>query len=111
MGKHRYKKLEPSHIRGVCVKCNTHPQKPRGDKFRSLCAYCDKLEWDSKKEHRKAVGATCETCGFIPTHVCQLDVDHIDGNHENNSPENLQTLCANCHRLKTWENRDNKAYT
>jgi 5-methylcytosine-specific restriction endonuclease McrA len=32
----------------------------------------------------------------------QLDVDHIDGNHRNNNPENLQTLCANCHRLKTF---------
>ena len=31
-----------------------------------------------------------------------LEVDHIDGNHENNSPTNLRTLCANCHRLKTW---------
>lgn len=48
----------------------------------------------------------CRRCGFIPEHLCQLDVDHIDGNHLNNDPENLQTLCANCHRLKTWENED-----
>lgn len=34
-------------------------------------------------------------------HHCQLDVDHIDGNHSNNKLSNLQTLCANCHRLKT----------
>jgi hypothetical protein len=44
----------------------------------------------------------CECCGFISVHYCQLDVDHIDGNHENNDPNNLQTLCANCHRLKTY---------
>ena len=31
----------------------------------------------------------------------QLDVDHIDNNHENNDPSNLQTLCKNCHALKT----------
>ena len=24
-----------------------------------------------------------------------------DGNHKNNCPDNLQTICANCHRLKT----------
>jgi 5-methylcytosine-specific restriction endonuclease McrA len=30
-----------------------------------------------------------------------LDVDHIDGDRFNNDPANLQTLCANCHRLKT----------
>ena len=31
----------------------------------------------------------------------QLEVDHIDGDHSNDSPDNLQTLCANCHRIKT----------
>jgi 5-methylcytosine-specific restriction endonuclease McrA len=36
----------------------------------------------------------------------QLDVDHIDGNHANDDPSNLQTLCANCHRLKTQVNAD-----
>ena len=44
----------------------------------------------------------CEFCGFIPVQLCQLDVDHIDGNHKNNLVENLQTLCANCHRLKSF---------
>ena len=48
----------------------------------------------------------CECCGFIPMHPSQLDVDHIDGDHGNNAPNNLQTLCSNCHRLKTWMNRD-----
>lgn len=48
----------------------------------------------------------CETCGFITEHQCQLDIDHIDGNHKNNDLENLQTLCANCHRLKTIKNGD-----
>ncbi len=32
---------------------------------------------------------------------CQLDVDHIDEDHDNNDSNNLQTLCSNCHRLKT----------
>lgn len=30
-----------------------------------------------------------------------LQVDHIDGNHTNNKEENLQTLCACCHTIKT----------
>lgn len=48
----------------------------------------------------------CEACGFVAVHRSQLDIDHIDGNHNNNSLSNLQTLCANCHRLKTQENKD-----
>lgn len=50
--------------------------------------------------------AHCEECGFVAKHECQLDVDHIDGNKANNDPSNFQTLCANCHRLKTWINKD-----
>ena len=45
-------------------------------------------------------------CGFVPMHPCQLDIDHIDGCHSNNDHDNLQTLCANCHRLKTHMNGD-----
>lgn len=30
-----------------------------------------------------------------------LQVDHIDGNPDNNHPDNLQTLCPNCHTVKT----------
>lgn len=45
-------------------------------------------------------------CGFVPVDECQLDVDHINGDHSDNSIENLQTLCANCHRLKTKLNED-----
>jgi hypothetical protein len=43
----------------------------------------------------------CSLCGFVPVDPCQLDVDHIDGNHDNNDPSNFRTLCANCHRLET----------
>jgi 5-methylcytosine-specific restriction endonuclease McrA len=49
---------------------------------------------------------TCSICGFVPEDLCQLDVDHIDGNRKNNDESNLQTLCANCHRLKTKQNKD-----
>ena len=31
----------------------------------------------------------------------QLDADHINGNPHDNRPENIQTLCKNCHALKT----------
>lgn len=59
------------------------------------------------KPHARNKGNTCVCCGFVATHPCQLDVDHINGTHSDNRPENLQTLCANCHRLKTYLNREN----
>jgi hypothetical protein len=52
-----------------------------------------------KKQYKKL--SVCELCSFIPAHLCQLDIHHIDGNHTNNESSNLQTLCANCHRLIT----------
>lgn len=53
--------------------------------------------------HKKDI---CEHCGFIPEHDCQLTVDHIDGNKYNNEISNYQTLCHNCHALKTHKNGD-----
>jgi len=65
--------------------------------YKSVCTSCHR-----ESAHRKFKKSTCEMCGFIPQWLGQLDVDHIDGDHCNNAVENLQTLCANCHRLKTW---------
>lgn len=66
--------------------------KPR--EFRGVPSYYEALGY-YKKDH-------CEMCGFVARVSFQLDVDHKDGNHNNNKLSNLQTLCANCHRLKTW---------
>ncbi len=65
--------------------------------------YCSRHHRARYKQdfYPKHKGLTCSFCGFIPVHMCQLDVDHIDGDHTNNEITNLQTLCANCHRLKT----------
>ena len=50
----------------------------------------------------------CEWCRFLPIDLCQLDLDHIDNDRSNWHPSNLQTLCANCHRLKTKQSNYNK---
>lgn len=63
-----------------------------------------KFGWKRYATSKK--GNFCERCNLIPEHNCQLEVDHIDGNRLNNCKENLQTLCANCHRLKTFLNED-----
>mgnify|MGYP006128617907 CR=1 FL=1 len=72
--------------------------------YRSNKIYCSRKCKDDFKHRpwRAFKKDICEECGFIPKHRCQLDVDHIDGNKMNNDIANLRTLCANCHRLKTY---------
>jgi len=51
------------------------------------------------------LGFDCYTNGvMLPSAV--LDLDHIDGDHLHNIPDNLQTLCKICHALKTKANGD-----
>ena len=51
----------------------------------------------------------CQNCGWSEineyTGKTPLEVDHIDGDSQNNSFNNLRLLCPNCHSLtKTWKN-------
>lgn len=54
-------------------------------------------------------GEQCERCGWCEHHPITnnvpVELHHIDGNFENNRPENLQLLCPNCHSLtETFRN-------
>ena len=42
----------------------------------------------------------CERCGFKAKAYSQIDCHHKDHNHKNNDPDNLEWICANCHRLE-----------
>lgn len=80
----------------LCNLCD----KREAIKGSSRCRQCKKFPWKRFKKD------TCESCGFVPVNPCQLDVDHVDGDKKNNNEDNLMTLCANCHRLKTFLNGD-----
>lgn len=88
----------------ICKDCNLKPCMSNGKgTFKPRCSYCHRLKFPKKVHiYRLQKKELCEECGFKPIHPCQLDVDHIDGDHTNNEPSNLKTLCANCHRLKTF---------
>lgn len=43
----------------------------------------------------------CQHCLERGAYVPTSEVDHIDGNVQNNSPSNLQALCKPCHSRKT----------
>lgn len=80
---------------------------PKGKQYyNKYCAYHNRISYEKKWKFKLHKKDTCEACGFAPENPCQLDVDHIDGNNKNCSPENLQTLCANCHRIKTHLNSE-----
>ena len=110
-------KISKYHKQDLCVVCGINKQQSKGFKngkkiYKKYCTSCSNKKYGIKKISGKKrfqiknKKSYCENCKFIPIHMCQLDIDHIDGNHKNNSPENLQTLCANCHRLKTYLNKD-----
>jgi 5-methylcytosine-specific restriction endonuclease McrA len=71
------------------------PPKPRSPAQRQR----DAERWS----YRHIKGDRCEKCGWVPVHPCQLEIDHIVPRSAGgtNHRDNLQTLCANCHRLKT----------
>lgn len=57
-------------------------------------------------------GECCESCGIGTTwnnKPLTLQMDHIDGNSDNNSLDNLMLLCPNCHtQTHTWCGRNKK---
>lgn len=71
------------------------------------------LDWDSidfedlsftakRKRLFKESNYSCSMCGFSKRRECGgmiLEIDHIDGDHTNNTRENLRVLCPNCHAL------------
>ena len=51
----------------------------------------------------------CYTCGINLwcNNPITLELDHIDGNSLNNSPDNLRMLCPNCHsQTPTYKNKN-----
>ena len=48
-------------------------------------------------------GEKCSLCGWNKKHpitkAVPVEVDHIDGNADNNTEKNLRLLCPNCHAL------------
>jgi len=48
-------------------------------------------------------GEQCSECCWsmvnVKTGTCPIEIEHVDGNSENNAPWNVKLLCPNCHSL------------
>lgn len=127
------KKLDPAEFRRdtdpLCNNCHKNKRalaRHIGKVYlRKWCHSCmDKKYKDRDKVNAKALARQkkalavyrskkmfpCTECGYKPRIAAEMDWDHIDGNRYNNVPENLQLLCANCHRYKTHKNKDYGAH-
>ena len=54
-------------------------------------------------------GNKCEVCGISEWNgkSLSLEIDHIDGIHTNNNPNNLRIICPNCHsQTNTYKARN-----
>jgi len=92
------------------ARCNRHHKLHQAAK-RGMTA----REWENSfHSYRRYRKAYCENrdgrLGFTCTSTIvwegQLQVDHINGIHNDNRESNLQTLCANCHAYKTYVKQD-----
>lgn len=68
----------------------------RGINTRSLSGHIRRYLLEKFKDN-------CARCGWNRRHpktlVVPLEINHIDGNSENNREENLELICPNCHAL------------
>jgi len=106
--------------------CNAPISTYRGPNADKLCRLCMLTQREyggmgrGDRPHTMGKGIYCEICGYAPgddpkiieaaagdpvklnRHIrSQLERHHIDGNHLNNDPENLQTVCLKDHRIIT----------
>jgi hypothetical protein len=100
--------------------CDNRKDSCGNGKFNRLCSKHHKEKYKMRGwDYRQHLKDYCENidgrlgfiCSAIIVNECQLTVDHIDGNNKNHPPlgfiENLQTLCFNCHVVKTKISGDN----
>ena len=88
-----YRKYQGKYI---CQPCHYSRLGIRGWEYKNNRKdYCE----NAKGQYKGWLPVPCVITEMFPKF---LSVDHVDGNHHNNAPDNLMTLCPTCHAVKTW---------
>ena len=89
-----------------CVKANQYDERVKEWLSGIHPGYVGKTRQLSKFVRRylhETRGTACEECGWDVRHPVDgailTEIEHIDGNAENNAPTNLKILCPNCHSM------------
>ena len=94
-------------MRNLCKTCGTRPvavnyYKEGKPFYRSKCDHCARGRSTGKPSWMKAgykKKDTCDKCGFKSKVAEVFNVFYVDGDLNNNRPNNLKTVCANCQRV------------
>ena len=108
-------------ITTICLNCQEEKEVNNNNKYSCLPKFCSiKCQQEHRRKERirlwldegvvpdqrqikkylvEKFNNTCYTCGITEWNnkPIVLDLEHIDGNSENNNIENLCLLCPNCH--------------
>ncbi len=127
MGKwvHRLSNLDKKNKTAICEKCGLVAISISSGKFK--CKISRRYQsghnrwnkeykkWKPNYKYRKFFRKSkiCEGCGIENEDFRFYDVNHKDGDHDNNKINNLELLCPNCHRMETllaWNEKRMKKY-
>lgn len=91
----------------ICDNCGKEISKYSRDIKRNKNNYCSRECYDSRRKinlkrlkrssrfYQELLETTPCKCGVSEVYL--LQIHHIDGNHDNHYPENLEVVCGNCH--------------
>lgn len=102
-----YQHIRDLRTKVTCIVCGKEVEKHNSTLLRNDNNYCSRECYnDRRTENLKNLKrgtkyyldlihkSACE-CGVEEDYL--LQIHHMDGNHNNNDPNNLEIVCANCH--------------